>query len=245
MIKIQKILQKYVTVLPIIFLFLSIFVLRSKVQYFYLLAISLVILLIVAQRNSKLNSDIHLAQWLLILSAIGLSASSVLSIEKIELLSQPGHVSSCSISPIVACSPIITSNQASAFGFANPFIGIFGFSAVFTAAMTILAGAKKLHKIWWRTLFTGIAFNAGFCAWLFYQGVFNIGKLCLYCMSVWLVTYAMFWLAADYCVRNRYISFGYKINKLLSYKYELIATTFAIIVVLLFIRWSDYWTSLL
>jgi uncharacterized membrane protein len=242
---VQKMLQKYVTVLPIIFLFISVFLLRSKVQYFYLIALVLVILLAVTQYRQKLDTGVRLAQWLLVLAAIGLSAATILSIEKVEILSKPDYVAGCTLSPIVACSPVITSDQASAFGFANPFLGIFGFTAVFTAAMTILAGAKKLHKNWWRTLLAGIVFGAGFCSWLFYQGVFNIGKLCLYCMAVWLVTFTMLWLVTAFCVANKYISLGTHLNKLISYKYELIVTTYVIIFALLFFRWADYWTSLL
>jgi uncharacterized membrane protein len=195
-------------------------------------------------RFSKSKPDISLARWLAVLAAIGISASVILSIEKIEILTEPTHIASCSLSPVVACSPIITSPQASAFGFPNSFIGIFGFTAVLTAAMTIAAGASKLNRTWWRTLLGGMTFGGIFCTWLFYQGVFEIGKLCLYCMLVWLVTFALLWLTAAYCVENKHLSLGNKINKLLRHKYELIATTYAIIFMLLFYRWSDYWLGL-
>ena len=111
--------------------------------------------------------------------------------------------------------------------------------------MTILAGATKLSKVWWRTLLGGIIFGAGFCTWLFHEGVYEIGKLCLYCMLVWLVTFALLWLVTAHSIENKYINLGAKLNKLLSYKYELIATTYLVIFILLFFRWSDYWTSLL
>jgi uncharacterized membrane protein len=237
-------LRKYFVLLPILYLFVAVFLARSHVEYIYLAAITLVVLAIVVQRRHKLKPEVVLAQWMTVLAVIGLSAAVILSIEKIEILTQPNHVSSCSLSPIVACSPIIASPQASALGFANSFIGIFGFAAVFAAGMTILAGATKLHRAWWRTLLGGIIFAAGFCTWLFYQGVFEIGMLCLYCMLVWLVTFALLWLVTAYCVQHEHINLGDKLNNLLRYKYELIATTYAIIFTLLFYRWSDYWLSL-
>lgn len=239
-----NIIRKYFVALPIVYLFVAIFLARGAVQYVYLAAAVLIALTALAQYRQSLKPDIFLARWMVILACIGLSAAVILSIEKIELLSQPNHVASCSLSPIVACSPIISSPQASVFGFANSFIGIIGFSAVFAAGMTLLAGATKLHKIWWRTLLAGITFAAGFCAWLFYQGVFEIGKLCLYCMLVWLVTFALLWLVTAYSIQNRHINLGTRLNKLLSYKYEFIATTYAIISILLFYRWSDYWLGL-
>ena len=244
MIIIQK-LRQYYPVIPVIYLFLAVFLLRTKVQYIYLAIGSLVAITVLLQYKHKLKPHIFLAQWMAVLAVIGLSAAIILSIEKVELLADPNHLASCSISPVVACSPVIASPQASAFGFPNSFIGIFGFTAVFTAAMTILAGAVKLSKVWWRTLLGGIVFGSGFSAWLFHEGVFEIGKLCLYCMLVWLTSTALLWLVTAYCIENKYINLGQRLNKLLGYKYELIAITYAIIFTTLFYRWSDYWLSLL
>lgn len=231
--------------LPIVYLVLVVFWLRSNVQYVYIAVSTLFVITLLVQRLTHPKQAIWLARWMVALASVGISAALILSIEKIELLSEPTHVASCSLSPVVACSPIIASPQASAFGFANSFIGIFGFTAVFTAAMTIAAGAIRLHRVWWRTLLGGIAFAAGFCAWLFYQGVFDIGKLCLYCMLVWLMTFALLWLVAAYCVENKSINLGARINKLVTHKYELITMTYVVIFMLLFYRWSDYWLSLI
>lgn len=244
MMYIQAKLSQYFWLLPVLYILAAVFLLRSKVQFVYLAAGLLVALTILVHRYGKSKLDISLAHWLAVLAAIGISSAVILSIEKIEILTEPAHVASCSISPVVACSPIIASPQASALGFPNSFIGIFGFTAVFVAAMTIAAGAANLSRIWWRTLLGGITFGAGFCVWLFYQGVFEIGKLCLYCMLVWLVTFAMLWLTAAYCVRNKHINLGKRLNKLLGYRFELITTTYVIIFMLLFYRWSDYWMSL-
>lgn len=235
--------QRYYWLLPLFYLMSAVFWLRSNVLYIYIAAALLVASTIVLQHLTRPEQDVWLARWMVALAAIGVSAAVILSIEKIVLLTEPTHVASCSLSPVVACSPIIASPQASAFGFSNSFIGIFGFTAVFTAAMTIAAGAGGLHKIWWRTLLGGITFAAGFCVWLFYQGVFDIGKLCLYCMLVWLMTFALLWLVAAYCVKNRSIDFGKRLNKLLTRKYELIVVTYVIILMLVFYRWSDYWLS--
>lgn len=237
-------LNKYFPVLPIFYLAVAIFPARGDVKYVYLAAIVLVILAVVAQRGTKLKPEIILARWMIVLAVIGLSASVILSIEKVEMLMEPSHIASCSLSPIVACSPVIASPQASAFGFANSFIGIFGFTAVLTVGMTILAGATRLSRVWWRTLLGGIVFGAGFCTWLFSQGVFNIGKLCLYCMLVWLVTFALLWLVAAHSVANKYVNFGGTLNEILLHKYELITATYTLIFMSIIYRWLDYWLSL-
>lgn len=238
-------LRRYFVVLPIVYLFVSIFLLRSWVEYIYLSSLVMVALTYIAHRGRKLKPEVLLAYWILILAAIGISAATILSIEKIEILSDPNHIASCSISPIVACSPVITSPQASAFGFPNPFIGLFGFTAVFTAAMTLLAGATKLTRVWWRTLLGGTAFGAAFCVWLMYQGMFDIGALCLYCLLTWLVTFALFWLVLAYSIQNKYINLGTKLNRLVSHKLETITLTYTAILVIIMLRWADYWQSLL
>lgn len=241
---IQEKLKQYFWVIPVIYILAAVFLLRGKVQYIYIAAAILVALTVIVQRYGTSKPEISLARWMAVLAAIGISAAVILSIEKIEILSEPAHVASCSLSPVVACSPIIASPQASAFGFPNSFIGIFGFTAVFAAAMTIAAGATRLARAWWRTLLGGITFGAGFCIWLFYQGVFDIGKLCLYCMLVWLVTFALLWLVTAYCIKNKHINLGARLNKLLSYKVEFIVVTYVTIFMLLFYRWSDYWLGL-
>lgn len=239
-------LTRYFWVLPVVYLFVAIFLLRGQVGYVYLASGVLIALTIAAHYyGRKAKPEIRLARWLVVLAAIGITASFILSIEKIELLTEPSHVASCSLSPVVACSPVIASWQASAFGLPNSFIGIFAYAAVFTAAMTIAAGAIKLTRAWWWTLLAGVLFGTGFASWLFYQGVFDIGKLCLYCMLVWLVTFAMLWLTTAYCIEKKHINLGAKLNKLLSRKAELIAVTYVIIFFLLFQRWADYWLSLI
>lgn len=242
---ILKKLRYYYVLLPILYLFVAIFLVRNKVQYVYIASGVLVALTVIIHFGHKLSKETFLARWMCVLAVIGLSAAVILSIEKVELLSEPNHIASCSLSPVVACSPIIASPQASVLGFPNSFIGIFGFTAVFVAAMTILAGATKLSKIWWRTLLSGIAFGAGFSTWLIHEGIFEIGNLCLYCMLVWLVTFALLWLVTAYCIEHKFINLGERLNKLLRYKYELITITYVAIFLLIFYKWSDYWLSIL
>lgn len=139
--------------------------------------------------------------WLLVIGGfIGLGASFTLTVEKIELLKNPAHHLSCSLNPVLSCGSIIASKQASAFGFANPIIGLIGFAVVITVGMGILAGAK--YKKWfWQGLQIGTLLGLVFVHWLFYQSLYVIGALCIYCMIVWAVTIAMFWYTLLYNLR--------------------------------------------
>ena len=129
------------------------------------------------------------------LSAVGFTASFILTLEKIAIIKNPAHHLSCSINPLLSCGPIITSPEASAFGFPNPLIGIFAFSALFATAMAMLAGVtvKKSVTWYWRLYVVGHLFGLGFVIWLIREAVYEIKALCLYCLVAWIVTFALNW----------------------------------------------------
>lgn len=232
----------WLPIAPLVYLFVSIFFLRSDVTYFYAASLLLVVVMAwgLKQRGWLKKS---FAYWLIVLGAIGLVAAVVLTIEKIEVLTEPTHITSCTFNPIVSCSPVISSDQASAFGFPNPIIGIFGFGALLTAGMTMIAGAKKLARAWWLALLAGTIFGSGFSIWLINEALFDIVALCLYCMAVWLVSFAAFWLTLDQVVRQKHLNLG-RFNAIAKRPERLIAISYVIVFGLIFFRWSEFWLSL-
>ncbi len=143
-----------------------------------------------AQKLSKMYPII-----LTVLSVIGLAASVILTIEKIAIIKNPSHHLSCSINPLLSCGPIITSPQASAFGFPNPLIGIFSFSVLISVGIAMIAGSVvSATKHWyWRLYIAGHFFGIGFVAWLIHEAVYELKALCIYCMVAWAVTIALNW----------------------------------------------------
>lgn len=155
-------------------------------------------------REGRLSPDRRIAIILLVAGIIGIVASFVLSVEKIQLLKNPDAQLGCNINPIISCGSVIQSKQAEAFGFANPYIGLVGFAVLITIGMGILAGAR--YKRWfWLGLEAGAIFGIGFVHWLFYQAVFNIEALCPFCMVVWAVTIAVFVYVTIYNIQSKNI----------------------------------------
>ena len=185
--------------------------------------------------------------WVLVIGGIlGLLAASILTLEKLHLAANPSYQPSCSISPIVACSPVITSKQASAFGFPNPFIGIAGFGMVWAVGMMLFAGAKNLKRWFWWCFQAGVTFGFVFCAWLINEALYDIRKLCIYCNLVWLVTTVLFWTTLSYNLREKNITIKGKVgNFLRDNPAKLIAVTYVLIAVLIFTAFSDYWYTLI
>ncbi len=139
-----------------------------------------------------MNSNRIFSLFLAIAGAIGTLASSMLIVERIELLEDPDYVPMCNIGEALNCATVMTSDQAAVFGFPNPIIGIVSFAVVMTIGVAGLAGAS--FKSWfWGGLQLGVIFAIVFIHWLMYHTLENIRSLCLYCMVVWAVTGPLFW----------------------------------------------------
>lgn len=185
--------------------------------------------------------------WVLTIGGIlGLLAAGILTVEKLNLAANPDYVPSCSVSPVVACSPVIGSDQASAFGFPNPFIGIAGFAMVWAVGMMLFAGAKNLESWFWQLFNLGSLFGMFFIGWLIHAALYDIGKLCLYCMLVWAVTIPIFWTTLAYNIQNKHINIKGKLGDLLANNAgKAIALTYLLVVALIVTRFSDYFYGLI
>jgi uncharacterized membrane protein len=123
--------------------------------------------------------------------AIGLAAAFILTVDKIDLLKHPDKTFSCDLNAFVSCAGVMNSKQAEAFGFANSLLGIIGFTLVLTFGVLLVAGVK-LPEFAWLGLQLGTLFGVGFVTWLQVQSIYEIGKLCPWCMVVWAVMIPIF-----------------------------------------------------
>lgn len=144
--------------------------------------------------------------WILIVfGAIGLLCALILTYDKIQVLSNPNFKLGCDLNPVISCGSVLESDQAEAFGFPNPFIGIAGYAVIVTTGVVMLAGAGKLKRWYWLGMQAGVTFGLAFVHWLFFQSVYNIGALCPYCMVVWAATITLFWYVTLYNIQIGHI----------------------------------------
>jgi uncharacterized membrane protein len=141
------------------------------------------------------NPERSLGPVLLIAGAVGTIAAFALMVERIRLLENPFYVPSCSLSKVLACTAVMQSEQASAFGFPNPLLGLVGFSLVTATGLSVLAGAR-LANWYWVALCGGLGAAVVFVHWLIFQTLYRIGALCPYCMAVWAAAILGFWYVA-------------------------------------------------
>ncbi|EGD42784.1 putative Membrane protein [Nocardioidaceae bacterium Broad-1] len=142
--------------------------------------------------STRSASDRGVAVLLLIGGLVGFTAAFVLTLEKITLLSDAGSALSCDLNPILSCGSIMKTEQAEAFGFPNPLIGVAAFPVLAATGAAVLAGAR-FARWYWLGLQLGVTLGIAFIGWLIFQSLYRIGALCPYCMVVWAVVLPVFW----------------------------------------------------
>ena len=182
------------------------------------------------------------AIWVLIAGVLGLAASVTLTVEKIEILINPDYVPTCSLNPVLSCGSVMVTPQASVFGFPNSLIGIVSFTVVLVTG--ILSVAKvALPRWYWTGLAIGSLLGTVFVHWLAWQSLYNIGALCPYCMVVWAVTIPLFVVATSIAAAPS--TSNSVVRVLHSWRWSLVALWFTAVILLILVRFWDYWSTLL
>lgn len=182
------------------------------------------------------------ALWILIAGIVGLAAATTLTIEKIELLIDPSYVPSCSLNPVLSCGSVMVTPQASVFGFPNMLIGLVGFTVVIVSG--VLAVAKvRLPQWYWVGLAVGNALGVVFVHYLIFQSLYRIGALCPYCMVVWTVMIPLFVVSASIALRP--LAGNVVLRGLYQWRWSIVALWFTAVVLMILVRFWDYWSTLI
>jgi len=173
--------------------------------------------------------------------AIGLWSAIILTIEKLHLAADPNYIPSCSINPVVTCGKIISSPQASAFGFPNSLMGIAGFAMILAIGMGLLAKANY-SRWFWRGLQLGALFGIGFVHWLMYQSIAVIGALCPYCLVVWAVMIPLFVYITRYNLLSGHLTPKKQLPKILS-AWQTVIVWYLVVGAIILVKFWSYWQT--
>lgn len=149
------------------------------------------------QKYSVTRPHILMGLPVVVFSIIGFVSSFWLVLERLASYKDPSHTASCDISPVLSCTTITQSWQASVFGFPNPLIGVVAFTIGMCYGVLILSRVKLPQWIHYAFL-VGIVLGALFVAWLAFQAIVVIKLLCIYCMLVWASTLALLLVSTSY-----------------------------------------------
>ncbi|GAB7106639.1 vitamin K epoxide reductase family protein [Streptomyces phaeofaciens JCM 4814] len=184
--------------------------------------------------------------WLLIVTgALCVLASFVITVDKFALLQNPDFAPSCNLSPVLSCSNVMRSHQASVFGFPNPLLGLATYPVVTFTGFALLAGAR-FRRWFWLGLNLGTLFGAGFCMWLMTQALYEIGALCLWCCLAWAATVAMFWYTTVHNLRHGVVRASRGVVAgVREFHWVVPVTWYLCILLLIGTRFWTYWRTLL
>ena len=124
---------------------------------------------------------------LVVLGAIGLLASFMLTIEYLHKLQDPTGDLICDINPFITCGPAMLSDAGHVLGFPNVILGLVAFSVTVTIGVMTLLGARMPVWFWW-VYQLGLIGAAALITYLQWFSAFDLGKLCLWCMIIWAAT---------------------------------------------------------
>ncbi|MDZ7887440.1 MAG: vitamin K epoxide reductase family protein [Mycobacterium sp.] len=177
----------------------------------------------------------------LVAGVLGLAAAATLTVEKIEILIDPSYIPSCSLNPVLSCGSVMTTPQASVFGFPNSLLGIIAFTVVLVTGVLTVARVN-LPRWYWAALTVGTALGVVFVHWLIFQSLYRIGALCPYCMVVWAVTVPLLVIVASIALRA---DTGTGVAGVIyQWRWSLVALWFTAVLLLILVRFWNYWSTL-
>ncbi|MFI7414725.1 vitamin K epoxide reductase family protein [Streptomyces sp. NPDC049627] len=183
------------------------------------------------------------ALLLVVTGAAGLLASWVITLDKFKLLEDPDFTPGCSLNPVVSCGSVMESDQAEAFGFPNPMLGLVAYGIVICVGMSLLAGAV-FPRWYWLVFEAGCLFGIGFVSWLQFESLYRINALCLWCCLAWLATIVLFWYLTSFTVRSGFLPAPGPVQTFFAeFTWVLPVLHTGIVGMLVLTRWWDFWTS--
>lgn len=199
--------------------------------------------------KQKVRWEDWLPGYMVFTGFVGLAASLSLAVERFAQLEDPDRVFLCDINPILSCSSVMVSEQASLFGVPHAFLGIAAFSALLTLGVLLLADARLKQWLWWCVL--GAA-TAGFLGvqYLVYQSIFVLQTLCPWCIAIWLSVVPLFVGVVSYIHRRKLLkvkqSLFKKIIKFISQHGDgLLVVWFVLLLQLIVVQFWYFWSTLI
>ncbi len=185
---------------------------------------------------------------LVIAGFFALLASTMIMVEKLHTLENPGATAICDINPIISCGSVMKTEQARIFGFDNSFMGLIAFPIFITVGFALLAGAT-LKRWFWIGLQIGATFAVAFIHWLIYQSIFTIQSLCPFCMVLWVSTILLFWYVTVYNLKAGNISLPKRFKKVqafvLAHHVDVLLAWYLVIVGIVLYKFWYYFKTLI
>lgn len=160
------------------------------------------------------------------------------------MLKNPGAELSCNLNPVIDCGSVLGNRWAALFGFPNALLGIVMFTILLTIGLALLSGIE-LKKWFWKVFLAVMVMLILFSVWFFATSLYVIGKICIFCIFIWIVCVPIFLYGIDWLIFNKYLKGSWTssnpIKWLRKYQNESLVTTYLLMLVLYFYRFRDFY----
>ncbi len=146
----------------------------------------------VTDKSHKLTNIKALWAYLLVGSTIGLLASFIQTIERINYAKNPKVPLVCDLNPVFSCGNVFDAWQSAVFGFSNSLMCIVFFAVTMGIALTGITSSQINRKLRYVFHFFSLFF-LGFGAWYLWQSTYRIGYICIFCVFCYLAVILMNW----------------------------------------------------
>jgi uncharacterized membrane protein len=177
---------------------------------------------------------------LIVGSVIGLLASFILTVDTIKFIENPNVSVLCNINPLISCTSIAKEWQSHVLGFPNSLLGILAFSMLFAIGIMLISGGRSKKPLW---LLVNLGTTAAmlFVMWFFFESVYRIGALCLYCMITWAVSWPLFLYTTVWNYRENHFNFWPSFFHFISkYHIQILIAWYAIILLLILFQFRNF-----
>lgn len=166
-------------------------------------------------------------------------ASFFLMLNTISLIENPQTDLPCNINPFISCGDAILSKQGQIFGFPNPLLSIISFSMLLATGLMLLAGGRA-HKLYWQLVNLGLLGSIIFVLWFFYQSLYQLGTLCLFCLVVWVVTWPLFLYTTIWNYREKHLLENTALRFLSKNHITILILVYALGIILILFKFRDF-----
>lgn len=181
---------------------------------------------------------------LLVGSIVGWLAALTLLVEKIHLLTDPDAQLLCDINPFISCGNVMSTWQASVFGFPNMALGLAGF-AIMGASAALLLSRVALPR-WYRlAILGGMTFAFAFVHFLAISSIFDIRALCPWCLIVWSMVAPMFFSTLAHAAESGIWGVLSRAVRVLRHWIVLTLAWYALVVVTIVLAFWPQWSAML
>jgi uncharacterized membrane protein len=192
-------------------------------------------------KSTAFDSKLRDCIILLACALFGLTASFVLTLEKIHLLQNPTAEPSCSINPFITCASAISSAQSEFLGVPLTLFGIMAYSALL--ALTVFLITKSVLSInMWRLALGVAAAGVLGVQYLIGQSVFVLHVICPWCFGVWLTVPIIFTVMLG--LSPSQVQHG-RLQSLITHRWAILLAWYSALATLLLVVFWDAWMTLL